>query len=175
MSIFGVATRNWSSGQARPAPTRRPWFPAIAVSLAVVATLCGCAGAPKPAQIDATIQASAGVNPSPSKRPSPLLVRIYELKSAAAFNASDFVSLYQRDQAELAGDLVGRDEFMLAPGESRSFAKTLGLETRYIGVIAAYRDLERSQWRSVVTIEPGKKQQLLIRADALAISATVQK
>ena len=111
---------------------------AMAACLAVA--VAACAGAPKPARITGTIEASAQVNPSASKRPSPLLLRIYELKSAAAFNHADFMSLYQRDQAELATDLLGKDEFVLAPGESKGFAKTLALETRFLGVVAAFRD-----------------------------------
>ena len=90
------------------------------VAAALAAALLACAGGPpKPAQVTGTVEASAQVNPSTSKRPSPLLVRVYELKSVAAFNSADFMSLYQRDQAELAADLLGREEFMLAPGECR--------------------------------------------------------
>jgi type VI secretion system protein VasD len=103
------------------------------------------------------------------------LLRIYELKSAAAFNSADFMSLYQRDQAELSTDLLGKDEFVLAPGESKSFAKTLAPETRFLGVVAAFRDLEHSKWRSVVTIQPGKKQQVTIRAGELSVDAAVSR
>lgn len=107
-----------------------------------LAALAACASAPKPAQVSGTIQASAQVNPSTSKRPSPLLVRVYELKSAAGFNSADFMSLYQRDTAEVAADLVGKEEFMLAPGESKPDAKTLSPDTRFfLGVLAAFRDV----------------------------------
>lgn len=147
----------------------------MAAAAVFAAALCACGSAPKPTPVNGVIEASPRINPSISKRPSPLLVRVYELKSATAFNSADFMSLYQRDQAELAGDLVGRDEFTLAPGESKAFAKTLAPETRFLGVVAAYRDLERSTWRSVIAIEPGKKQQVVIRADELAVSATVKK
>lgn len=147
---------------------------AAAALMAAVAVL-GCASAPKPTKITGTIEASAQVNPSVSKRPSPLLLRVYELKSATAFNAADFMSLYQRDQAELAAEMVGKEEFTLAPGETRAWAKTLSPETRFIGVMAAYRDLERSRWRSIVAITPGQKQQIVIRADALSVSAAVSR
>lgn len=143
----------------------------LAVGASVGPLLGGCASAPKPTQVSGRLQAADNVNPSVSKRPSPLLVRVYELKSATAFNGADFVALFQRDQAELGADLVGREEIMLNPGESRPITKTLAPETRFIGVFAAYRDLERARWRAVVAIEPGKKHNLLVRADELAISA----
>lgn len=148
---------------------------AIAATLATAAWLGGCAGAPKPAEVAGSIQAAGDVNPSTSRRPSPIVVRVYELKSVAAFDKSDFMSLYQRDQAELAADLVGKEEFVLAPGETKTFAKKLSPDTRFIGVVAAFRDVERSRWRSTVPIEPGKKHTVTIRASALAVDASVAR
>ena len=143
-----------------------------ALGMAVV--LASCAGGPpKPAQVKGTIQASPQANPSASKRPSPLLLLVYELKSAAAFNSADFMSLYQRDQAELATDLLGREEFVLAPGESKAYTKTLSPDTRFLGVVAAYRDIEHARWRSVVPVRPGQKHEVTIRAGELAIEASV--
>jgi type VI secretion system protein VasD len=142
----------------------------VAATLGLAVALLGCAGGPpKPAQVTGTIQASAAINPSASKRPSPLLLRVYELKSAAAFNAADFMSLYQRDQTELGGDLLGKEEFVLVPGESKAFAKTLQPDTRFLGVLAAFRDLEHSRWRGIVAIQPGQKQQVQIRAEELSV------
>lgn len=180
MSIFRVAEHHGPPAQTARHPIAWQWQRALqfALVLAVAVVLCAlgaCAGAPKPTQISGVIETSAKVNPSVTKRPSPLLVRVYELKSATGFNSADFMSLYQRDQAELAADMLGREEFMLAPGESKSFAKTLAPETRFLGVIAAFRDLERASWRSVVAIQPGKKQQIVIRADELSVAATVKK
>jgi type VI secretion system protein VasD len=149
---------------------RRP-----AAALAAALLLAACAGAPKPASVTGTIQASAEVNPSASNRPSPLLVRIYELKSAAGFNAADFMSLYQRDQAQLAADMVAKEEFVLAPGETKTFAKTLAPDTRFIGVVAAYRDVEHAKWRSVVPVQPNQPQKLTVKAGELAVEATIGK
>lgn len=144
-------------------------------ALGVALLLSACAGPPKPASVTGTIQASAQVNPSASKRPSPLLIRIYELKSAAAFNAADFMSLYQRDQAELAADLLAKEEFVLSPGETKTFAKTLAPDTRFLGVVAAYRDLEHAKWRSVVAIQPSQPQKVTVKAGELAVEAAISK
>ena len=164
--LFGRTT-----GDTRVRINGLPW----GAALAAVIGLSGCAGAPKPAQVSGTIQATAQINPSASKRPSPLLVRVYELKSEATFNAADFMSLYQRDQASLAADMLGKEEFVLAPGETKTFAKTLALDTRFLGVVAAYRDLEHAKWRSVVPIQPGQQQKIMIRAGELAVEATASK
>lgn len=145
----------------------------LAAPVAVALALAACAGGPKPAQVSGTIHASAQVNPSASRRPSPLLLRLYELKTAAAFSSADFMSLYQKDKAELGADLLGKDEFVLAPGESKSFAKTLAPDTRFLGVVAAYRDVEHAKWRSVVAVQPGKMNNIVIRANELAVEAGV--
>ena len=149
----------------------------LALPLAVLVWLGGCAAPPPPpppvTELIGMVQASANLNPSVSRRPSPLLIRVYELKSASAFSAADFVSLYQRDQAELGAEMVSREEFTLNPGDSRPLAKVAAAETRFLGVFAAYRDLDRASWRSVVAIVPGQKQRIVISAEELSISATV--
>lgn len=140
------------------------------------ALLLGCGTpAPKPTRVEASILAAADLNPSVNARPSPVLMRVYELRSQTAFNQADFMTLYQSDQASLAADLVAREEMMLQPGEKRSLNKQLAAETRFIGVVAAYRDLERAIWRAVVPVTPGQQQNLTIRADRLAVSAAVTR
>ncbi len=148
---------------------------------ALALVVCGVAGAlaacgtsaPKPARVEGSIAAAAGLNPSVNDRPSPLLLRIYELRSPTAFNQADFMALYQSDQATLAADLVAREEIMLQPGEMRPFNKQLSPETRFIGVMAVYRNLERATWRAVVAVPPNKTHKLAVRADSLALSATL--
>jgi len=151
-----------------------------AVSLAsplAIWPLVGCKSAPPPpppASVSGRITAVAGLNPSVTQRPSPLRLRLYELKSPTSFNQADFMALYQSDQATLGPDMVAREEFVLQPGEARPYAKTLAPETRYIGIVAIYRDLERATWRTLVPVQAAKAQTLQIRADSLAVSATMQ-
>ena len=148
--------------------------PLAALGVALLLSACA-AKPPPPASVAGTVQASAQINPSASKRPSPLLIRIYELKSAASFNAADFMSLYQRDQAELGGDLLAKEEFVLNPGETKTFAKTLAPDTRFLGVVAAYRDLEHAKWRSVVATLPNQPQKMTVNAGELAVEAAIGK
>jgi len=149
--------------------------PLAALGVALLLSACAAKPPPPPASVAGTIQASAQANPSVSKRPSPLLIRVYELKSVAAFNAADFMSLYQRDQAALGGDLIAKEEFVLEPGESKTFAKTLAPDTRFIGVVAAYRDLEHAKWRTAVAVQPNQPQKLTVKAGELAVEAAIGK
>ena len=140
-------------------------------ALVALLTLASCASPPKPTLVAATLQAGAASNPDVRKRASPLVVRVYELRSAASFESADFVSLYERDQATLAAEMIGREEFVLRPGESRNWDKVAAPDTKFIGVMAAFRDIERARWKSIVPIKPGVKNTLTIRADDIAIEA----
>jgi type VI secretion system protein VasD len=184
----GQPDRAWSP-TAPGSPARRVF--ASRVLLVVPAALAACSnpfrsapppGAPaaavpapsRPTSVSGTVSAAADLNPSISLRPSPLLVRVYELKAATAFDKADFIALYNADQATLGGELVARDEFMIQPGESRPYQRTLAPETRYLAVFGAYRNLERAVWRAITPVQAGKAQKLLIQAGSLALSMAVQ-
>lgn len=124
----------------------------------------------RPTVLELTLVAAPTLNPSASQRPSPLQLRLYELRSVASFAKGDFMALYQGDQALLAGDLVLREQYTLLPGERQVIRRVLAAETRHLGFFAAYRDLERSLWRVQVEIKSGQLNRLELRADALALS-----
>jgi type VI secretion system protein VasD len=96
-----------------------------------------------------TIEAAPGVNPDGSLRPSPIKVRIYELKDPGAFSEADYFSLDTTDKITLAADMLARDEFILRPGESRTIERKSNAQTTAIGVLAGYRDLPNSTWRVI--------------------------
>jgi type VI secretion system protein VasD len=142
--------------------------------LVAALSIAACSSPPKPTTVAATLQAGAAVNPDLRKRASPIVIRLYELKSAAAFEAADFVSLFERDQATLAAEMAGREEFILRPGESKPWQKTLAPDTKFIGVLAAFRDIERARWKSIVPVKPNAKNQISIKADDVAVDGKAQ-
>lgn len=137
--------------------------------------LLGCAKPPppppKPKVLTLDVQAAANVNPDARGRPSPVVVRIYELKSAAPFENADFVSLYEKDQSVLGAEVVVRDEFVLAPGESKAIKREAG-ESKFLAVMAAFRDLERARWRAVSPLVLGADNAFTLRLDASALQLT---
>jgi type VI secretion system protein VasD len=141
--------------------------------LLMALALAACAGgSPKPTvdKVKATITASADVNPASDGRPSPLVVRIYQLKSEAKFVEADFFDLFEKDDQILGPDLVSRDEITLAPGETQELPLGVSDDARLLGVVAAYRDLRNSQWR-VVKPAPKKGLKNLVKKDAITIQA----
>ncbi|MDG6397423.1 type VI secretion system lipoprotein TssJ, partial [Pseudomonas syringae pv. actinidiae] len=51
-------------------------------------------------------------------------------------------------------DLVASEEFELRPGESIALKLKLEEGSRYIGLLAAYRNLPETRWRHVIQIIP---------------------
>lgn len=96
------------------------------------------------------IVVSADVNPDAANRPSPIVVRVYQLKDDAAFKDADFFALNDKEQATLAAALVSREEFVLAPGEHRAVDFKLSPDAHFVAVAAAYRDIRNAQWRAEI-------------------------
>jgi len=108
-----------------------------------------------PVKLNITIQAVADLNPDAKSRPSPMIVRVYELRSDATFSQADFFSLQNNDRATLSEDLLARDEFIVRPGDRRiTISRTAHTQTGAIGVLAAYRNLPHSTWRTSFRFPP---------------------
>jgi type VI secretion system protein VasD len=177
-------TLHYSVVRATPADLtlRRRSLCGLAIGIVGTASLTGCAGLfsktppppppPKPGTLAININASNGINPNANNRPSPVVVRLYELKASAQFESADFLSLYDKDQSVLGADIVVRDEFVLAPGEKKAIAKPLAADTKFIGVVAAFRDLERARWRALVAVLPNKNNVIAVNLDGIAVLTT---
>jgi len=105
-------------------------------------------------KLNLKLTASDQVNPDLNGRPSPIVVRLIELKHPVAFENADFFSLYERAKESLSPDLVASKELELRPGETAEFKLSVESGSRYVGVLAAYRDLRETQWRYVVQVTP---------------------
>lgn len=137
----------------------------LRLALLVLAVLAGCAKPPpppKPTLVKVVFNAQANVNPDVRGRPSPITVRLYGLKSRASYDSADFFALYEKDKETLGADLVFKEEFQLLPNENKTVDKTLPPEVLYLALFAAYRDLERSEWRRVATFIPHQSNNLQV-------------
>jgi len=142
----------------------------VTVLLALAAAVAGCGSAPaKPADAKARISASAEVNPNSAGRPSPIHVRIFQLKEDGAFLDADFWALVDKEQETLAASLVQRLEFDLTPGESKDFPLKISPDARVLGVMAEFADYRNAQWR-VVAQAPNKSLMDMIKKDRVTIS-----
>lgn len=124
-------------------------------AVAMLAFLAGCASlSPYSSltKLDLTLTASDQLNPDLNGRPSPIVVRLFELKHPVAFENADFFSLYERAKESLAPDLVAGEELELRPGETVQLKLSVQKVSRYVGVLAAYRDLPETRWRYTLPV-----------------------
>jgi len=124
----------------------------VALLTMVYAALACCSSPPQkpePVNVKLTIAVSSDVNPDAQNRPSPIVIRLYQLRDATAFKDADFFALYDKEEATLAAALVSRVEFELTPGEQRLSDFSLSPDAHFLGIAAAYRDIRNAQWRAL--------------------------
>lgn len=125
----------------------------IAVTIILFLSLIGCSSTPKPTIAKLSFNIQPTINPYLGEKnlsePRPVVIRIYELKSAATFNTADFLSLFNQFNETLKSDLLDSEEIYLSPGKKFKFDRKLNSNTQFLGVVAAFRDIELAQWRAI--------------------------
>ena len=161
---------------------RSPWAVravSIALVMAAGAGLIACKSKPPkppppppPVILTLSLSASADVNPDSKNEPSPVVVRLYQLKDDAAFKDADIYALFDTEQATLGAALAAREEYELAPLEHRSLSIRPPPEVRFFGVVAAYRDIRNAQWRAELGV-PDKSKTIVINVAHTSVSLSM--
>jgi type VI secretion system protein VasD len=129
----------------------------VLTALTTLALLAGCSTLSPYSHVtklNLKLTASDQLNPDLNGRPSPIVVRLFELKHPVAFENADFFSLYERAKESLAPDMVSTEELELRPGETVELKLSVEEGSRYVGVLAAYRDLPDTKWRYTLQVAP---------------------
>lgn len=105
-----------------------------------------------PVPLEITLYAADNVNPAENKRPSPVLVSLFEMSGTSAFQSADFFALQQSDASVLGDELVHSEQQMMLPGETKLIRRTAASQSRYLAVVVGFRDLEGSVWRAVAPL-----------------------
>jgi len=129
-------------------------MPRSALLFIFMATLALSGGCATP-RIDLAVASHSNVNPDHSGRPSPVIVKIYEMRSDLAFKQSDFIPLFMTPVQVLGADLLAVDELVLVPGEARRITYEPAEKTRFLGILAGFRQMERAAWKTVTPIDSG--------------------
>jgi type VI secretion system protein VasD len=150
------------------------WRAGLAL-LGVIAGLVACSPPPPPPTvINITLSADKDVNPAANGQAAPLQVRIYQLSSDAAFSGAEFFQLFSQDQATLKSDLVKQDQYIVAPGGSKTATLNPSDNVTAIGIFAAYRDFAGAKWRAVVSVTPHQTTKVNIQAGAKGLTVKTE-
>lgn len=120
-----------------------------------VALSAACSSAVGPVSLGGQISAASKINPDIGGRPSPVAVKLYQLQEPGSFEAADFFTLWRTPGAALEADLVSTTDLAIAPGKDHQFTEEIEPATRFVGVVAAFREVELSRWRAIAPL-PGE-------------------
>jgi type VI secretion system protein VasD len=127
--------------------------------LIAIGALTGCAG-PRPtmpAPYTVVLSADAKVNPDMEHRPTPVQVRLLELKNSSNFESLDFYTLYDKDEATLGTDLLSKEQLTLQPGQSVTLLRKAKTDARMLGVFVAFKDVTKGSWRAITPLPQAKE------------------
>ena len=123
-----------------------------------------------PSTVQLHMLVSEQANPDLNGRPSPIVIRIYELKSLGKFEEADFYKLFENYDSYLGPELTGTEQYHLKPGDVNIIKRTLSAETKYIGVLAAFRDTNQALWKDTIQLTDEKTTDILVFIEKLNIS-----
>lgn len=160
---------------------RRKILVGLAAAIALP-LLAGCGAPPPPPPpppptiAEVTLSAGMDANPDSSGRPSPVVVRVYELVGSHALNQGDFMQMFTKDTAILGPDLRSRVEFTLAPGQQQVVRIEMKPDSHGVAVVALFRDYLNANWRGYSEIPPNRttKVQAEIGPRHVALTASGQ-
>jgi type VI secretion system protein VasD len=147
--------------------------PLAAALLLLVATglgACAAPAQPDPTVVRLTVTASPTINPDPQGRPSPVAVHVYRLTSPTNFSQADFFQLLEQEQETLGAELLGSDQVVVTPGGSQTVLREFEPNGQFIGVVAAFRDIDSASWRAYAPVPQNQTTPMTATVDTLSIS-----
>jgi len=142
----------------------------VAVTLILSACTSVNSGVGKWFGLDTDLQlefkVDADINPDDTNTPSPLFIRMYELKSKKMFKNADFLDLFERDKATLGADMITKQRLRrIKPGEDREEHFVLDKKTRFIGLYGEFLQYKNSGFKLIVPV---------VQHDVIGTSAVIQ-
>ncbi|WP_293766825.1 type VI secretion system lipoprotein TssJ [uncultured Aquitalea sp.] len=125
--------------------------------------LAACGG---PKLVNIAGEGSKGMNRDAQGKPLSVVVHVYQLRSADAFNRMTMDALLGgKSEGDLLGNsLISSKEVTLIPGGKLAEQETIGEETRYVGVVGFFRQPDTGYWRLLYTADAVKSDGLNFKA-----------
>lgn len=102
-------------------------------------------------QID--FKVDADINPDELGKPSPVFIRMYELKNKKMMGKADFISLYERDKEVLGADMLESHKLRrFTPGETRTEHFVLDKNSNYVALYAEFLEFRQSKFKLIIPV-----------------------
>lgn len=122
-----------------------------------------------------TILATDTINPSSTGLSSPVLLRIFALKTATAFLQRDFGAIFGGNAEALGDDLVSKREYLIQPGATIKYEEQLPPEVTVIGIVAGFRSIDTAQWRAQLPIKENGVNHISVKVDNINVTVALDR
>ncbi|MDH5446474.1 MAG: type VI secretion system lipoprotein TssJ [Gammaproteobacteria bacterium] len=100
-----------------------------------------------------SFKVESDINPDENKTPSPLFIRMYELKSPKLFKNANFIDIYEQDKERLGEDFIAVQKLKrLKPGEDRENSFVLSEKTQFVGLYAEFLDYKNAGYKLIIPV-----------------------
>lgn len=101
--------------------------------------------------LNVDLSAREALNPDDAGRATSVAVRVYQLKDRKMFDGASYGDLLKNDRTVLAQDLQANLAAVLNPGASASLSQPMQTDTKYIAIVAFYRNPGNGDgWKYVI-------------------------
>jgi type VI secretion system protein VasD len=126
-------------------------------------------------RVDIDLTARASLNPDDAGRATSVAVRVLQLKDRKLFDGASYDDLLKNDRTVLAQDLQAASlSTVLNPGASASLSQPLQPETKFVAVVAFYREPGGDgAWKRVIDkkqLDPDKPLKLELIDQSLLVA-----
>jgi type VI secretion system protein VasD len=107
---------------------------------------------PPPTIVSLTLKAAPDVNAEADGTGRPVQIRLLKLATANELMEADFFALDADPSKALGKALVAEEVLTIGPGQLQVWQREFEPTERFLGVVAAYRDIGTAQWRAFYEI-----------------------
>jgi type VI secretion system protein VasD len=139
-------------------------------ALLLTLPIAACGGPPPPPpppQVDLTIKAAKDENPDPSGQATPVTMRLLQLSGTGAFDSADALSLASSPTKVLGDSLLGSEDMIITPGETRSVTIAPKPGAQFLAVAVLFRNIDQAHWRASAPIAPHGPTRLVLTITGL--------
>ena len=138
----------------------------------------------KETKLATEVIAAENVNPNYRGTAQPVKLYIFYLANDDKFMQANFADLVAAEPAILGDELVRRAEHLVGPGETLPLDEAFDEAAKFIGVIAAFTEIDSASWRAIAQVPARrwtdvlklfKDNKLEIHVDGTAVTAAIVK